>query len=48
MLTVAAVGAFAGAVEAAELVVDSEAGHMRKVQNTEQVLAQGEDVWSLL
>ena len=44
----AAVVAFAGAVEAAELVVDNEVGHMREVRNTEQVLAQVEDVWSSL
>ena len=43
----AAVAAFAGAVEAAEPVVDNEVGHM-EVQNTEQVLAQAEDVWSSL
>ena len=44
----AAVAAFAGAVEAAELVADSEVGYMREVRNTEQVLAQVEDVWSSL
>ena len=40
--------AFAGAVEAAELAVDNEVGYMTEVRNTEQVLAQVEDVWSLL
>ena len=44
----AAVAAFAGAVEAEELVVDNEVGRMMEVQNTEQVLAQAEDVWSSL
>lgn len=43
-----AVGPFAGAVEAAELVVDNEVGYMMELQNTEQVLAQGEDVWTSL
>lgn len=41
----AAGAAFAAVVEAAELVVDNEVAHMREVQNTEQVLAQVEDVW---
>ncbi len=44
----AAVAEFAGPVEAADLVVDIEVGHMREVRNTEQVLAQAEDVWSSL
>lgn len=44
----AAVAAFAGAVGAAELVVDNEVGHMLEVRNTEQVLVQAEDAWSSL
>lgn len=44
----AAVAAFVGAVEAAELVVDNEVGYMKEVRNTEQVLAQVEDVCSSL
>ena len=44
----AAVAAFAGAVEAAELVVDNEVGRMMEVRKTEQVLAQAEDVWTSL
>ena len=41
----AAVAAFAGAAEA---VVDNEIGRMMEVRNTEQVLAQAEDVWTSL
>ena len=44
----AAVAAFAGVVEAAELVVDNEVGHTMQAQDTEQVLAQAEDVCSSL
>ena len=41
----AAGAAFAAVAEAAELVVDNEVGHMGEVRDTEQVLAQVEDVW---
>ena len=44
----AVVAAFVGPVEAAELVVDNEVGHMREERNTEWVLAQVEDVSSSL
>ena len=40
--------AFAGAVEAAELVVDNAVGHMMEVRHTERALAQAEDVCSSL